>query len=131
MGRPRIEITDDMIAETETLASQGLTKEQIAQCLGIGSTTLFEKQKEYPEFAESIKRGQALGIQKVTNHLFEQSEKGITTATIFYLKNRAPDEWKDRVPEGMGDDTHVHPVKIVFQVEDGRVAVEDNSPETD
>ena len=57
MGRPRIEITATMIAEAERLAGLGLSRAQIATSLGMASSTLFEKLKEYPEFLESIKRG--------------------------------------------------------------------------
>jgi hypothetical protein len=95
-GRPAFEITDEVLEETKTLAGQGLTKYQIAICLGISNTTLKTKQKTNAAFLSAIKEGQAQGIQKVTNHLFTQSEKGNVTASIFYLKNRAPDEWHDR-----------------------------------
>lgn len=82
--------------KVESLAAQGLTKKQIAYCLGIGESTLYDKQKSDPEFLEAIKRGQAKGIGTVTNALFQSAKGGNITAQIFYLKNRQPDKWRDR-----------------------------------
>ncbi len=95
-GRPPFEITDEVLAYAEEYASNGLSQDQIALCLGMGSTTLYEKKNEYPDFAEAIKSGQARGIRTVTNALMESAKAGNQTAQIFYLQNRAPDNWKDR-----------------------------------
>ena len=80
----------------ETLAAQGLSKKQIAHCLGIGESTLYEKQKSDPEFLEALKKGKAAGLETVTNALMENARSGNVTAQIFYLKNRDPDKWQDR-----------------------------------
>ena len=82
--------------KVESLAAQGLSKKEIAYCLGIGESTLYEKQKTDPEFLEAIKRGKAKGIGTVTNALFQSAKGGNITAQIFYLKNRQPDKWRDR-----------------------------------
>lgn len=95
-GRPPFEITPAVLRKTEELAGRGLTLEQIARVLGIGYTTLNEKRKKFPEFLQAIKDGQAKGVEKVSNALFENALDGNTTAQIFYLKNRAPDMWKDQ-----------------------------------
>ena len=80
----------------EELAGQGLSKTQIAHCLGIGRSTLFDKQKSDPDFLDAIKRGKSKGLETVTNALMENARGGNVTAQIFYLKNRAPDKWQDR-----------------------------------
>lgn len=90
VGRPKI-IPD--IIEVEKLASQGLTLEQIAHCLGISYKTLNERKKEFEDFSEAVKRGQAAGIQQVTSALFQNVRGGNVTAQIFYLKCRAG--WKE------------------------------------
>ena len=95
-GRPKFEITPEVLEKTKKLAGQGLTKEQIARCLGIGRTKLFNMQKDDADFMNAIKEGQAAGIEEISNALFDNAKDGNTTAQIFYLKNRAPDEWKDR-----------------------------------
>jgi hypothetical protein len=79
--------------EVEQLAAIGLTEAQIAYSLGICNDTLIRKKKEYSEFSEAIKRGQANGIGKVANKLFENAESGNVSAQIFYLKTRAG--WKE------------------------------------
>ncbi len=95
-GRPKYEITPEITEKVEAYAAQGLTQEQIARCLGISYQTLNERKKENSEFSEAIKRGQAQGVETVTNALFESAKGGNTTAQIFYLKNRDPNEWRDR-----------------------------------
>ena len=95
-GRPKIEITPEMCDKAEALAAQGLNREQIASVLGFAAGTLYEKQKEYPEFYEAIKRGADKGIATIANSLFQSAKGGNITAQIFYLKNRAPSDWKDR-----------------------------------
>jgi len=94
-GRPKFEVTAEILAKAKELASHGLTLQQIAYSLGIHYDTLNERRKEYPEFSEAIKEGKALGIQKVTNALFEKATEGDNTAMIFYLKNRDPDNWEE------------------------------------
>tara|TARA_R110000772_G_scaffold3103_2_gene11256 strand:- start:646 stop:1125 length:480 start_codon:yes stop_codon:yes gene_type:complete len=94
-GRPPFEITDKVCRKAEEYAAQGLTAEQIAMVLGIGASTLYEKQIDFPEFAEAIKRGRGQGIVSVTNALYQKAtvDKD-NTAMIFYLKNRAG--WVDK-----------------------------------
>jgi len=94
-GRPPFEINDKVCRQAEEYAAQGLTAEQIALALGIGESTLYEKQADFPEFAEAIKRGRGHGIVSVTNALYQKAvvDKD-NTAMIFYLKNRAG--WVDK-----------------------------------
>ena len=95
IGRPKFVVTKDMCQRAEAYASQGLTSEQIALALGIGQSTLYDKQNEFKEFGEAIKRGKGRGIQRVTNKLYEKALEGDNTAMIFYLKNRAG--WQDKI----------------------------------
>ena len=95
MARPKIEITKELCKKAEALAAQGLTSSQIASVLGMGESTLYEKQKEFTEFSESIKKGRDKGIASITNALFTTARGGNLGAMIFYLKNRAG--WKDKV----------------------------------
>jgi hypothetical protein len=45
MGRPRFEITPEILQKTEDLAAKGLTQAQISACLGIVQKTLIEKKR--------------------------------------------------------------------------------------
>ena len=80
----------------EALAAQGLTVKQMADCLGIGRSTLYDHKKARPEVSDAIKRGRSKGIATVSNALFQSAKGGNVTAQIFYLKNRDPDKWRDR-----------------------------------
>ncbi len=95
VGRPKFVVTKEMCVKAERYASQGLTQEQIALALGIGQSTLYDKQNEFVEFGEAIKRGKGKGIQAVTNVLYNKALEGDNTAMIFYLKNRAG--WQDKI----------------------------------
>ncbi len=92
-GRKKIEIDP---ARCRELAAQGLSMDQIAYCIGVHPSTLYAKQKENSDLSDAIKAGRADGIKEVTNHLMQSARDGNVTAQIFYLKNRAPEEWKDR-----------------------------------
>ena len=95
VGRPKFEITEEVLEKTELLMAKGLTKEQCAGMLGIHISTFMLYQAENSEFSEAIKRGQALGIDAVTNALFENATvERDNTAIIFFLKNRAG--WVDK-----------------------------------
>lgn len=96
MGRPKWEVTPEVLEKVEALAAQGLTQDQIARSMGISPDTLYERKKDNAEFSEAIKAGQAKGIATITNSLFKAAKAGNITAQIFYLKNRAPKDWMDR-----------------------------------
>ena len=113
MARPSIEITKAMIKKCELLASRGLTLEQIAHCIGISYNCLNEKKKQLNELNEAIKRGQASGIEQITNQLFNKALDGDNTAMIFYLKNRDQKNWGERPIE---QDTTAEKLTISFQV---------------
>lgn len=99
----------------------GLTDEQIAHNMGIGTSTLYEWKNKYVEITESLKKGKEVIDRQVENALLkralgytyeevkkEQSEDGVkvtrtvkevapdTTAQIFWLKNRKRSEWRDK-----------------------------------
>ena len=70
MGRPRFEITPEILEKTERLAAQGLTQVQISACLGIVSKTLIEKKRAFSEFSNAIKNGRAKGVGTITCLLY-------------------------------------------------------------
>ena len=97
VGRPRFEITDKVLQEVEEMAGRGLTVNQIATCLGVSPATIYNKQAENLEFLETIRKGQAIGISKVTNKLFENATvKGDNVAIFYYLNNRDRENWSNR-----------------------------------
>ena len=88
-------VTNDLLEEIERLAARGLSQKQVCEALGISESWWHEKKPIIPELLESYKKGQAKGLADVTNALYESAMSGTPVAQIFYLKNRAPNEWAD------------------------------------
>ena len=109
------------LLKLEGWAKDGLTDEQIAQNIGIAASTLYEWKKQYPEISEALKKGKEVVDRHVENALLkralgykyeeiktEKTNEGKkvtvtvkevvpdTTAQIFWLKNRKPDQWRDK-----------------------------------
>ena len=106
-GRPKW-IPDEAICEQAAeMASRGLTVSQIADCLGVSDSTVYDRQNEYPEFLEAIKRGRSSGMDKITNKLFEKAMEGDNTAIIFYLKHRDRENWGEK---------YIEPAKEIPQI---------------
>ena len=105
----------------EAYARDGLTDEQIAKNLDITPSTLYEWKRRYSEISEALKKGKEVVDIEVENALLkralgysyeekkvEVSEEGTkvtktikevvpdTTAQIFWLKNRRPEQWRDK-----------------------------------
>jgi len=95
VGRPKFEVTPEVLENTKRFMAQGLTKEQCAASLGISRSKFFEIQEQNVDFLDAIKSGEAEGIQQVTNALYEKATVDRdNTAMIFFLKNRAG--WVDK-----------------------------------
>ena len=112
-------LENDKLILLEGWARDGLTDEQIAKNIGIATSTFYEWKKKSKEFSESLKKGKEVIDFEVENALLKRAlgyeyeeetyENGIltkkvkkqvppdTTAQIFWLKNRKPNNWKDRV----------------------------------
>ena len=106
VGRPKFEVTDEVLNNTRRFMAQGLTKEQCAASLGISRSKFFEIQEQNVDFLDAIKSGEAEGIQQVTNALYEKATiDRDNTAMIFFLKNRAG--WVDKT------ETKVHEEKTI------------------
>ena len=119
-------ITEEGLQKIEEWARKGLTDEQISHNIGIHPSTLYDWQNRFPEITEALKRGKEVVDQAVENALLkralgyeyeevkeitEGNEKGRdrkriektikhvvpdVTAQIFWLKNRKPNEWRDK-----------------------------------
>lgn len=116
-------LEQDNLTMIEGWARQGLTNEQIAKNIGINSDTFYAWLKKYPEISESLKKGKAPVDFEVENALYkravgfeyeeietvEEEVDGVfktrvkrtqrtalpdTSAIIFWLKNRKPEQWR-------------------------------------
>lgn len=88
--KPKIKVDYDKV---ENLAGRGLSKEQIAMCLGMTGRTLYRKQLDDPKFDAAIKKGKAAAIAAVTAQLFKNISLNNMTAIIFFLKCQGG--WKE------------------------------------
>lgn len=101
------------LAQVEIFASRGMTLQQIAHSIGIAPSTLSLRKTEDSELLEAINRGRAAGIKMVSNALFESAMSGNVAAQIFFLKNRAPEEWRDKVEVSVEENV---PKPLVIEV---------------
>lgn len=86
----------DKLILVEGWARDGLTNEQIAEKLGINPDTLYQYQKKYPEFSESLKKGKEIIDFEVENALLKNALDGNVTAQIYWLNNRKSKQWKNK-----------------------------------
>ncbi len=80
----------------EAWARDGLTDEQIADKMGITTSTLYDWKNKYSEISEALKKGKEVVDVEVENALLKSAKSGNITAIIFWLKNRRPDKWRDK-----------------------------------
>ena len=123
MAKSKWEYVKNKLILIEGWARDGLIDEQIANNLGISVDTFYKYKKKYPEFSEALKKGKEISDYEVENALFKKATGYIiklnkqkvtkdgdivditeemymqpdTTAQIFWLKNRRPDKWRDKV----------------------------------
>lgn len=88
--------TPENLTIIEQMAGVGLTLAQIANALGVDDRNLYALFNAHPEARAAHSRGKARGIENVANSLYHNAtQRHDTTAQIFYLKNRAPEEWEE------------------------------------
>lgn len=119
-GRPS-SYKDEYCKQAEKLCALGAIDKDLADFFNVSIQTLNSWKNEHPEFLESLKESKAIADAKVERSLYEratgyshpedkifnnQGEELIvpttkhyapdTTAGIFWLKNRRPNEWRDK-----------------------------------
>lgn len=99
MARSKWDDVKDKLILVEGWARDGLTNKQIADNLNIGKTTFYKLLKEHSELSELLKKGKEIVDYKVENALLQNALNGNITAQIFWLKNRKPTKWKDKIEQ--------------------------------
>jgi len=143
-GRPQTYDPDRHPIWAEGLAKLGKIEDDIAAAMGIHVSTLRDWKKKFPEFSVALKIGKSEADTHVENSLYkraigyeyeevkiindgERTEKTIkqvapdTTAQIFWLKNRKPEEWRDKVQQEItgkdgGPIEHTHQINVPEEV---------------
>jgi len=97
-GRPKESVSDKIdFGEVERLAGLGLSDTQIGTMLGITQPTVSKYKKECEEFHNALKTGRTIAVEMVATALLNKAVLGEDVAAqIFFLKNRAPEQWLDR-----------------------------------
>lgn len=129
MARPS-KYRPEFVEQACKLCKLGLTDKEIAKFFEVSEQTLNTWKQQHPEFLESLKGGKTLADAEVASKLFHRATgyehpdtdirvvNGMivetplikhyppdTTAAIFWLKNRRPDLWREKVePEDKGTD---------------------------
>ena len=121
-------LTEEGLTLLAGWARDGLTDEQIAKNMGIRRSTLADWKSKYPDISDTLKKGKEIVDVQVENALlkralgYDYTEESIergpqgtkvkqtvkhvvadTTAQIFWLKNRRPDKWRDKVEPNTDD----------------------------
>lgn len=147
-GRPPKK-TKDKLNTAVRMAEFGFTDAQIAYCIDVDRTTVCNWKKENPDFFNSLKTAKAQADDKVEKSLFKRAlgfsytevqktvnAAGIITkettirkrvapdtiACIFWLKNRRPEQWREKPEAQEGEDDNE--LKIIID-DDGT----ENEPE--
>lgn len=115
-------LTKEGLLKLEGWARDGCTDKEIAANIGINPDTLYTWKKKFPILADTLKKGKDVVDRQVEKSLLqralgysyeetsEKCEGGViterkvtkkhippdTTAQIFWLKNRKPEQWRDK-----------------------------------
>lgn len=141
VGRPR-KINQFIARKIFLLAKYGLTDEQIGEVLGISHDTI-DREKKNPEFCVSLKEAKDIADLAVANALYHRAigysypeEKVFnnngeiirvtvnkhclpdTTACIFWLKNRRPNEWQEKPLDKQDDKMALNLISIFKAAKD-------------
>lgn len=103
-GKYEYWLTADGLTLLEGWARDGLTDEQLAHNCGITAATLYDWKNRFPEISEALKKGKEVVDYEVENALLNKALSGDVTASIFWLKNRRPDKWRDKPPQDTGQE---------------------------
>ena len=98
VGRPS-DYDPSFCDEAVTFLADGYSIAALAGHIGVARSTIYKWVEEHPEFSDAVKVGQAkatLWWEKANRNLAMTGE-GNATACVFGLKNRASDEWRDKV----------------------------------
>lgn len=111
-------LTKDGLILIEGWARDGLTDEQIAHNMGISRDTLYEWKKKFPDISDALKKTKEVVDREVENALFKKACEGDTTAMIFWLKNRRPNDWRDKRETQLSGNVQTVPDRLVIEYAD-------------
>lgn len=90
-------LEEDKLILLEGWARDGLSLEQIAKNIGINECTIYDWKKKEAKISEALKKGREVVDFEVENALYKNAMDGNVTAQIYWLKNRKPKVWRDKI----------------------------------
>lgn len=140
-------LTKEKLKRLEHMARKGYRDIDIAKKIGISKVTLYNWKKQFPEFAEALKKGKDDYDDEVEEALFnltkgyyveeetvkiEEDEEGnrtivrkktkryiapSVTAMIYWLQNRRGDRWKTKATEFQNNQTQINKERLKLEKE--------------
>ena len=95
--------------------SSGVSMAKGCKAAGIDFSTFWRWRKESKELDKKVIDIIEGRTQVVEDALFASALKGNVTAQIFWLKNRAPDRWKDRYEGEVGGEVKLKPLRVIIR----------------
>lgn len=97
-GRPS-KYSSDYCDKVIATMAEGHSVTAFAGEIGVSRSTVFNWANEYPEFMDALKAGQAAATRFWESILVKVARDGggNATAAIFGLKNRAAEDWADKI----------------------------------
>ena len=137
-GRPN-EFRQEYIDQAASMALSGATDDQIADGLGISIRSLYRYSAQFEKFRQAIKYGKDHADDRVERSLYHRAVgyehdavkvafdkdgrplyapyrehvEPDTTAQIFWLKNRRPKEWRDKIEQEITGDAKFLPTTYI------------------
>lgn len=137
MARPT-KYKPEFVGQAAKLCQLGATDLEIADFFEVDVRSLYRWKGEHPEFCQALKVAKEVADERVERSLFarangyEHDEVDIrvingtvvqtpirkfyppdTTAAIFWLKNRRPAEWREKIETALSGSVD-HAVKVTF-----------------
>lgn len=131
-------LEDDKLILLEGWARDGLTNEQIANNIGINVKTLYDWKNKNSNICNVLKKAREVVDYEVENALYKRAvgykydeityENGIETkrvtkeiapdtlAQIYWLKNRKPNNWKDKVVDSENEEAIINAKDILVKI---------------
>lgn len=120
-GKPNVPYKPEYAAAAQEMAEQGAIDKEMADAFGIKHSTFYKWRSAHPDFAKALIAGKEAADNRVERSLYQRAvgymhpETDIrvldgkvvktpmlrhyppdTTACIFWLKNRRPNEWREK-----------------------------------
>lgn len=139
-GRPS-KFRPEFVRQAKLIAKLGATDTDMAAIFGVNRSTILDWQERHPEFAKALQIGKKEADAAVEKSLYRKAtgysydavkifqHEGMivthdyvehcppdTTACIFWLKNRKPAEWRDRIENNVNGN-----VTLVMTPQDARL----------